>query len=143
MNKHPGGKKILLLHAGRECTHTFDSYHPFSDKASQILGKYEIGHLVGENEFPSYLPDTGFYEECRKRVAAYFVENKLNPKDCHPGIARMLAVFPILLASYLLMNGLSTSNVLVLLVFSILHGFCDAIILMHLVHVIPQVITFR
>lgn len=126
---------MLLLHAGRECTHTFESYHPFSDKASQILRKYEIGYVVGKSEFPSYLPDSGFYRECKKRVTAYFVENKVNPKDCRPGMARMSAVFLIRLASYFLMNGFFTSNIFVLLAFSVLHGFCDAFMLMHLVHV--------
>lgn len=135
LRKHPGGKEMLLLHAGRECTHTFDSYHPFSDKSSKVLEKFEIGCLVGEKEFPSYLPDSGFHKECQRRVAAYFVKNQLNPKDCLPGMVRMLSLFPVCLLSYLIMNGWLSSNIFVLLTFAVLHGCCVAIPLMHLVHV--------
>lgn len=125
---------MLLLHAGRECTHSFDSYHPFSDKAPKILEKYEIGCLVGETEFPEYRPDSGFYKECRSRVASYFNKKNLNPKDGRPGMLRMCSVFPIALASYFLMNGWFSSNVVVLLVFSMLYGFCQALPLLHIVH---------
>lgn len=135
LNKHPGGKEMLLLHAGRECTHTFNSYHPFSDKSAQILEKFEIGYVHGETEFPTYLPDSGFYKECQRRVSAYFAKNQLNPKECLPGIARMSLVFPVGLLSFFIMSGWLTSNILVLLAFSVLHGCCVAIPLMHLVHV--------
>lgn len=135
LEKHPGGKDILLLHAGRECTHTFDSYHPFSDKSSKILEKYEIGYVAGGTEFPSYAPDSGFYEECQRRVAAHFDTNQLNPKDWLPGVVRMLSLFPVALLSYLLMHGCFTSNICVLLTSAALHGCCVAILLMHLVHV--------
>lgn len=133
--KHPGGKELLLLHAGRDCTHTFDSYHPFSDKSAKILEKFKIGDLGGGAEFPTFLPDSGFYKECQRRVSDYFAKNHLDPKDCLPGIARMLVIFPVGLLSYFLMCGWLTTNILVLLTFSVLHGCCVAIPLMHLVHV--------
>lgn len=133
--KHPGGREMLLLHAGRECTHTFDSYHPFSDKSAHILQKYEIGYVVGGSEFPTYLPDTGFYKECQRRVTEYFAKNQMNPKLCVPAVARVLSIFPVGLLSYFLMTGYVTSNVIVMLIGSMLHGCCVAIPLMHLVHV--------
>ncbi len=136
LSRHPGGKEILLLHAGRDCTYTFDSYHPFSDKSAQMLNKFEIGCVVGDTEFPVYLPDSGFYKDCKRRVAAYFSANQQNAKICMPEVARMLLVFLVGFLSYLLMTGWLTSNILVLLTFSVLHGCCVAIPLMHLVHVI-------
>jgi fatty acid desaturase len=42
-DRHPGGRELILLHAGRECSDTFDSYHPFSQRADKILAKYAIG----------------------------------------------------------------------------------------------------
>lgn len=126
---------MLLLHAGRDSTQSFESYHPFSDKASKILEKYEIGYVAGDKEFPTYLPDSGFYKECQNRVASYFTQNQLDPKDSRPGMLRMFAMLPIALASYFLMNGWLTSNILVLLTFSVLNGFCIAIPIMHLAHV--------
>lgn len=51
-DRHPGGRELVLLHAGRECTDTFDSYHPFSNRADKILAKYAVGKLVGGSEFP-------------------------------------------------------------------------------------------
>lgn len=135
MARHPGGKEIILLHSGRECTHTFDSYHPFSDRSAKILEKFEIGDVVGGSEFPSYLPDSGFYKECQRRVAAYFLKTQQNPKYHLPGLLRVMSVFPVGLLSYFLMNGWLTSNIFVLLPFTVLHGFYVAILLMHFVHV--------
>ncbi|CAI9737806.1 cytochrome B5-like isoform X2 [Octopus vulgaris] len=44
LSKHPGGEDILLEHAGRDATHTFeDTGH--SDAASNILPQYYIGEL--------------------------------------------------------------------------------------------------
>lgn len=36
VNNHPGGKEILLLAAGRDITYAFDSYHPFTEKPTQV-----------------------------------------------------------------------------------------------------------
>lgn len=135
LSKHPGGKDMLLLHAGRDCTNTFDSYHPFSDKSTKTLHKFEIGCVVGDTEFPTFLPDSGFYRECQRRVAGYFAKNHLNPKNCLPVMARMLLIFAVGLLSFFLMSGWFTTNIFVLVTFSMLHGCCVAIPLMHLVHV--------
>jgi len=40
LERHPGGKQILLVSAGRDCTDGFISYHPFAlTKARQALAK--------------------------------------------------------------------------------------------------------
>lgn len=135
LEKHPGGKEMILLHAGRECTYTFDSYHPFSEKSSKILEKFEVGYVVGGSELPSYAPDSGFYKECQRRVALYFAKNQINPKDWLPGAVRTLSLLLVASLSYLLMHGCFTSNILVLLTSAALHGCCAAIMLLHLVHV--------
>lgn len=45
LNKHPGGKEMLLLSAGRECTALFNSYHWATDKPRKYMAAYEIGAL--------------------------------------------------------------------------------------------------
>jgi cytochrome b involved in lipid metabolism len=91
VDTHPGGKEVLLLMGGRDATAAFESYHPFTDKPKKLIGKFEIG-AVKDYEFPQYRPDSGFYAETNKRLAAYFKENKLNPKDPWPGVWRMILV---------------------------------------------------
>jgi len=39
VDNHPGGKEILLLAAGRDITYAFDSYHPFTEKPTQVREK--------------------------------------------------------------------------------------------------------
>ncbi|GAB1601960.1 cytochrome b5-like [Argonauta hians] len=47
--KHPGGEDILLEHAGRDATHTFeDTGH--SEAASEILPQYYIGELIQKDK---------------------------------------------------------------------------------------------
>lgn len=44
LDKHPGGKEMLLLAAGRECTDLFNSYHWMRpDRPRKFLAAYEIG----------------------------------------------------------------------------------------------------
>ncbi|KAH9089809.1 hypothetical protein LEN26_018982 [Aphanomyces euteiches] len=132
VDKHPGGREMVLLHAGRECTDTFDSYHPFSDKAEQVLAKYEIGTLTGPSEFPVYKPDSGFYKECRKRVGEYFEKNKLNPQDGFAGFWRMIVVVSVAAVAY---YGMHFSNIFaVQAIAAVVFGFCQALPLLHVMH---------
>lgn len=91
VDKHPGGREVLLLMAGRDATAAFESYHPFTDKPRKIIGKYEVGS-VSSHEFPQYRPDSGLYATMNQRLAKYFKENNLNPKDPFPGVWRMALV---------------------------------------------------
>jgi hypothetical protein len=42
LNTHPGGREMLLLSAGRECTALFTSYHWATEKPRAMLRKYEV-----------------------------------------------------------------------------------------------------
>lgn len=102
LNSHPGGKTFLMLSAGRDITDLFHSYHPFTDKPSAVLSKFEIGEL-STFEFPQYSPDSGFYRECCDRVFQYFKQTGLHYKDPIPGLVRLsifltAAVFFFLMA---------------------------------------------
>ncbi|RLO13363.1 hypothetical protein DYB28_012462 [Aphanomyces astaci] len=132
VDKHPGGAEMVTLHSGREATDTFDSYHPFSDRAEKVLAKYEIGTLAGPAEFPVYKPDTGFYRECRKRVGEYFDKNKINPQAGFAGFWRMIVVMAIAAATY---YGMHFSTILAVQVAAAaIFGVCQALPLLHVMH---------
>ena len=60
-DRHPGGIEVLRLVAGRDITVAFDTYHPFTTKAADMLPKFQIGVLKsGSYEFPPYLPSTRY-----------------------------------------------------------------------------------
>lgn len=40
-----GGDSAILLGQGRDCTALFESYHPFTDKAKNIIPKYQVLHI--------------------------------------------------------------------------------------------------
>ena len=48
LDKHPGGRELLLLAAGRECTDLFTAYHVLKDQAAmaKYLAAYEIGEAA-------------------------------------------------------------------------------------------------
>ncbi|KAJ0405285.1 hypothetical protein ATCC90586_007324 [Pythium insidiosum] len=134
-DRHPGGRELILLHAGRECTDTFDSYHPFSNRAEKILAKYAIGKLVGETEFPTYKPDSGFYKECAQRVGEYFKKNNLDPKNPLAGLWRMTFVFAVAALAYLGMNGqLPVNAAWAMYAWGVVFGVCQALPLLHVMH---------
>lgn len=134
-DKHPGGSELILLHAGRECTDTFDSYHPFSNRAEKILAKYKIGKLVGPTEFPVYKPDSGFYRECRERVKEYFQKNQLDPKSPYAGLWRMALVFVCASVAFLGMNAqLVGASAWAMAMWAVLFGICQALPLLHVMH---------
>ncbi|ETM02781.1 hypothetical protein L917_00858 [Phytophthora nicotianae] len=133
-DRHPGGRELVLLHAGRECTDTFDSYHPFSNRADKILAKYAIGKLVGGSEFPTYKPDTGFYRECCDRVNQYFKDNNLDPRSPYSGLWRMLIVAILGAVSYVGMNQMLSDNIYAHYAWGALFGVCQALPLLHVMH---------
>jgi cytochrome b involved in lipid metabolism len=132
VDTHPGGREMILLHAGRECTNTFDSYHPFSNKAESVLKKFEIGTLSGPTEFPVFKPDSGFYRECCKRVGAFFQEKKIDPKNGFAGLWRMVLVFATAAVSYYGMH--LVDHFPLQFAASVLFGMCQALPLLHVMH---------
>ncbi|TDH72125.1 hypothetical protein CCR75_004554 [Bremia lactucae] len=133
-DRHPGGRELVLLHAGRECTYTFDSYHPFSNRADKILSKYVVGTLVGESEFPMYKPDTGFYKECCERVQEYFTANHLDPRSPYSGLWRMLLVAIVGSVAYCGMNQVFSDSMYAQYAWGALFGVCQALPLLHVMH---------
>jgi predicted heme/steroid binding protein len=105
LSKHPGGREMLLLSAGRDCTDLFQCYHAFTDKPEKVLEKYEIGVAVGPPEFVPFAPDTtGFWNTLRGRVADHFKRTRQNPKSAVGGALRMLPVIALLVYCWLVMN---------------------------------------
>lgn len=106
VSRHPGGVEVLRLVAGRDITIAFDSYHPFTTKAKDMVGKYHIGTLAaGSYEFPPYLANTsGFYEDIKKEVGDYFRTQGTDPvavsKSPVAGLWRMMLVMLVSLTCF-------------------------------------------
>ena len=134
LDRHPGGRDILLLSAGRDITDLMTSYHPFTDKPAAILAKYAIGEVV-TTEFPQYQRDSGFYAEVRAEAAKYFRDNKLDDKDPAPGLLRLagMAVVAALSFGALIAWGGSLPLALRLLA-AVVFGVCQALPLLHCMH---------
>lgn len=101
IDRHPGGKEILLLCTGRDATDLFNSYHPFTKLPRQVLAKYRIGSL-SSYEHPVYKPDSGFYTEAADAVKKYFEQTGKNSKDPIGMIQRMVPVYVTFVLAYVL-----------------------------------------
>ncbi|XP_078367830.1 uncharacterized protein LOC144651734 [Oculina patagonica] len=77
--RHPGGKDVLRMAAGKDVTIVFQCYHAFSDLPSKILEKYYVGDLVS-NEFPTFPEPGAFYNTLRERVRKHFKDTNQDPK---------------------------------------------------------------
>jgi fatty acid desaturase len=104
LDSHPGGKEMLLLAAGRECTDLFRSYHWINqEKPRKYMASYEIGLLSGPTELPTYAPDTvGFYATLSSRIKAHFEKTKLDPKSPWAGVWRIILILAVALTAYAL-----------------------------------------
>eukprot|EP01012_Entosiphon_sulcatum_P010476 TRINITY_DN16128_c0_g1_i1.p1 TRINITY_DN16128_c0_g1~~TRINITY_DN16128_c0_g1_i1.p1 ORF type:complete len:435 (-),score=50.64 TRINITY_DN16128_c0_g1_i1:2-1306(-) len=76
--RHPGGF-LIALGAGRDATQLFESHHPFSKKATEILQKYQIGELEDHSE--QFSKQSKFYEVLKGRVQNYFTSQKVAHHD--------------------------------------------------------------
>lgn len=99
IDKHPGGREMLLLSVGREASDLFASYHPFTDKPRSILKKYCIGSLA-TYEHPIYKPDSGFYKEACDTLKSYFEQNNIDSKNPYTGFVRMMPVYVLFTSLY-------------------------------------------
>lgn len=133
LDRHPGGKEILLLTAGRDISDLFVTYHPFTDTAAAVISKYQIGE-VSSTEFPQFAADRGFYRECRQVVGEYFRTNKLDHKDPRAGLWRLaLFLTGAALAYGILCQG-DVWSWPVRIGAAILFGVCQALPLLHTMH---------
>lgn len=133
IDRHPGGSEVIKLTAGRDISVLFESYHPFTRKAHDVLPKYEIG-VISDFEFTPYKEGSVFYDAIRKEVKKYFTENKLDHKNPLYGLWRMAIVMPLALLFNYCAFGPCGLQFPVRLLFSVLFGICQALPLLHVMH---------
>ena len=94
VDSHPGGKDMILLGKGRDCTEIFESIHIFSkNKPHSILQKYQI---VDDKEPSAEIfkwESNGFYKTVASRVDDYFTKNKLSYKGSWKYHLKCLTMF--------------------------------------------------
>ena len=138
LGSHPGGREMLLLAAGRECTDLFTAYHWFDDgsKAGATMGKFCVGRLEGAPEFPPYAPDAeGFYAAVSARVRKYFKDTAQDPKDPWPGMWRLAVMFAVAAVCYAGVHGLLGALPFpARLALAVLGGVFQAMPLLHAMH---------
>lgn len=79
LERHPGGKDILLAYAGQDVTTlmTQEELHKHTAFAYGWLGKYLIGRLKGDVSKGFYILDfKNFLRDCR--LSLYFLERKFD-----------------------------------------------------------------
>eukprot|EP00475_Leptophrys_vorax_P014975 TRINITY_DN2125_c0_g1_i1.p1 TRINITY_DN2125_c0_g1~~TRINITY_DN2125_c0_g1_i1.p1 ORF type:complete len:460 (-),score=121.47 TRINITY_DN2125_c0_g1_i1:91-1470(-) len=136
LEKHPGGKSVIRLSAGRDVTDLVTSYHPFSlDKVEKVLASYRIGTLK-TSEHPRFAPDTGFYAKLRERVGDYFVRTKQDYKNPVPGFLRLFFVLVVGISTFLLANlgGLINVPWSVRMLAAVVFGVCQVLPLLQVMH---------
>jgi cytochrome b involved in lipid metabolism len=107
VDRHPGGRDMLMLAAGREVTDLFRMYHVFNEeRARKFLAPYAIGTFTGPYEFPQYRPEApgGFYAKLKERVIAHFKTTGKDPKSPVPGLLRMIPTIALFLVTFLVLN---------------------------------------
>ncbi|TPX39305.1 hypothetical protein SeMB42_g06381 [Synchytrium endobioticum] len=77
-SRHPGGRDLILLGAGRDCTQVFETYHKPATVA-KVLEKFRIGYTV-DAELPTFPWPNAFNTTLRARVDQYFKDTKQDPK---------------------------------------------------------------
>lgn len=126
VDKHPGGREILLLALGRDATDLFNSYHPFTKIPRKILAKYRIGSLA-TFEHPVYRQDSGFYRDICQAVKEYFDRTGLDSKAPAGMVSRMIPVYITFMFAYVLSYYVSGVPFSVRLLCSILLGVCQGL----------------
>lgn len=80
VDKHPGGADQLLMLAGRDVTHFFDSYHGAETRKLVAYKCKYIGDFEGCASNPKYLEQDQFYSTLEQRIQDYFTSNQIDPK---------------------------------------------------------------
>ncbi|KAK4536612.1 hypothetical protein CDCA_CDCA09G2637 [Cyanidium caldarium] len=95
VDRHPGGRELILLAAGRDATYLIESYHPFTEAPWRVLVKHEIGELAS-NEHPPYAGDrSGFWRDVRRAVQAHLRQHGIRWRSPWPALQRMLPVYAL------------------------------------------------
>ena len=99
-----------------------------------VLSKYLIG-TVASYEYPQFTPDTGFYTELRRDVAAYFRRNGINHKSAQPGMIRLAVFMAVAACSYILLCQYHTNmSMAVQCLLAVIFGLFQALPLLHAMH---------
>lgn len=133
IDRHPGGREIILLAVGRDATDLFNSYHPFTSVPRKILTKYRIGSLA-TFEHPVYKPDSGFYREAAAVVKDYFTRTGLDSKNPYTGLCRMLPVYVVFAIAYAAIYYVEGISFGMRAALSILLGICQGLPLVGWMH---------
>eukprot|EP01084_Bolivina_argentea_P250604 419957_1 len=135
IDRHPGGRDMLLLMAGRDLTDLFECYHPFTEKPKEMLKKFKIGKLKGSSEFASFKADSGFYKECREGVNKYFEDNNLDYKSVKAGILHYLLIITMIFScwSIVWINPFNFSFIL-RIILMVTAGSFQGMLLIHTMH---------
>ena len=135
LDKHPGGVDQLLLAAGRDVTHLFDSYH--GEKTRKLIAKKckYVGEFseADSTANPKFLEDNAFYTTLERKVTDYFKSNQIDPKIHIPFFCASAAVVLATLACWLL-AVVSAYNGYPLVVSSLLalaSGFFSSLVAFH------------
>ncbi|KAJ3166494.1 hypothetical protein HDU88_003363 [Geranomyces variabilis] len=98
VDRHPGGRDIMLLSAGRDVTQVYETYHDIA-KTEKVLRKYRIGVLT-DAVLPTFPPPSKFQTTLRKRVADYFKNTGQDPKFHAFHLIHYAAVATTIVTSY-------------------------------------------
>lgn len=132
--KHPGGKEMILLSAGRDVTNLFESYHVMSDAPAQTLKKYYVGE-ISTGELPRYTSKSPFYSTLRERVVKHLkATTSTDPKNTLHMFARLFISFALVIISYYTTYLAPFASTALLVLSAILHGFSEAIFSIHVMH---------
>eukprot|EP00743_Colponemidia_sp_Colp-15_P003580 GILK01003862.1.p1 GENE.GILK01003862.1~~GILK01003862.1.p1 ORF type:complete len:537 (-),score=97.84 GILK01003862.1:229-1788(-) len=136
LDRHPGGRDMLLISAGRDATTVFDAYHPFTDAPKQYLDKFYIGYIEDSDIFPPFSPDrSGFYATLKQRVKQYLEDNKIDPKDIRPGLIKLAGMLAVAMMCYSVMHQIfGVASWPVRIFAAAVFGVFQALPLLHAMH---------
>ncbi|TPX38351.1 hypothetical protein SmJEL517_g00348 [Synchytrium microbalum] len=141
--KHPGGRDMILLGAGRDATQArrvFETYHDPAKVAKVLeyvtandnLSKYHIGYTT-DAELPTFPKPSAFNVTLRKRISQYFKDTRQDAKFHPINLLKYFIIYASIAISYYLQFYNPTvvnSNILSLLCAIVLGVGCAQIGLM-------------
>ncbi|KAJ3012787.1 hypothetical protein HKX48_006092 [Thoreauomyces humboldtii] len=81
VDRHPGGRDIMLLSAGRDVTQVYETYHDMA-RTENVLRKYLVGDLT-DSALPTFPAPSAFQTTLRSRVSDHFRKSGKDQKF-HP-----------------------------------------------------------
>lgn len=137
-SKHPGGREMLALAAGRDVTDLFAQYHVMNEEAARkYLACMKIGVLAGPTEFPRFSPDTGFYSTLRTRVKEHLAKRGItNVRPMLPGIIAVVPQLVVAAVTFCVMYGVLLPGAAwgLRLAAAVVFGIVQVLPLMHWLH---------